>query len=78
MTNLKELLEIKTRLEQIQKEVQEIASGYKLVENTPDSELDELVECLDILNVVSKSIRSKFVYLLDEVEQYLDEEFYED
>jgi hypothetical protein len=78
MTNLKELLELKTRLEQIQKEVQEIASGYKLVENTPDSELDELVECLDILNVVSKSIRSKFVYLLDEVEQYLDEEFYED
>lgn len=78
MTNLKELLEIKTRLEQIQKEVQEIASGYKLVENTPDSELDELVECLDILNVVSKSIRSKFVYLLDEVEQFIDEEFYED
>lgn len=78
MTNLKELLELKTRLEQIQKEVQEIGSGYKLVENTPDSELDELVECLDILNVVSKSIRSKFVYLLDEVEQYIDEEFYED
>jgi hypothetical protein len=78
MTNLKELLELKTRLEQIQKEVQEIASGYKLVENTPDSELDELVECLDILNVVSKSIRSKFVYLLDEVEQFIDEEFYED
>ena len=78
MTNLKELLELKTRLEQIQKEVQEIASGYKLVENTPDSELDELVECLDILNVVSRSIRSKFVYLLDEVEQYINEEFYED
>ena len=78
MTNLKELLELKTRLEQIQKEVQEIASGYKLVENTPDSELDELVECLDILNVVSMSIRSKFDYLLDEVEQYIDEEFYED
>ena len=78
MTNLKELLELKTRLEQIQKEVQEIASGYKLVENTPDSELDELVECLDILNVVSRSIRSKFVYLLDEVEQYIDEELYED
>jgi hypothetical protein len=78
MTNLKELLELKTRLEQIQKEVQEIASGYKLVENTPDSEIDELVECLDILNVVSKSIRSKFVYLLDEVEQFIDEEFYED
>ena len=78
MTNLKELLELKTRLEQIQKEVQEIASGYKLVENTPDSEIDELVECLDILNVVSRSICSKFVYLLDEVEQYIDEEFYED
>lgn len=78
MTNLKELLELKTRLEQIQKEVQEIRSGYKLVENTPDSELDELVECLDMLNVVSRSIRSKFAYLLDEVEQFIDEEFYED
>lgn len=71
MTNLKELLELKTRLEQIQKEVQEIGSGYKLIENTPESELDELVECLDTLSVVSRNIHRKFDYLLDEVEQYL-------
>lgn len=77
MTNLKELLELKTHLEQIQKEVQEIASGYKLVENTPDSEIDELLECLDTLSVVSNNIHRKLDYLLDEAideVEYLDDE----
>lgn len=77
MTNLKELLELKTRLEQIQKEVQEIASGYKLVENTPDSGIDELLECLDTLGVVSNNIHRKLDRLLDEtideVEYFVDE-----
>lgn len=76
MTNLKELLELKTRLEQIQKEVQELASGYKLVENTPDSEIDGLLECLDTLSVVSNNINRELVSILDEaideVEYFVD------